>query len=249
MGAQQRLEVEVAGVVDQHRVAGPQQEAADQVDRLRPRRGEQDLIRAGLDPLRRRTGGRAVGAGRAIRACCRSRRAPRRRPWQRPRMARRMAAFGIQSAGSQPQPGLSISAPASSDCRDTQKGSIARSSRGSTSASASGGSGAGDVEAGARPGRGSRPRPRAGHRPRPRSTATRAWSRRSCGSRAASRRRVSARLAIRRRIASITLPSVRGRRRRHARRLISVQAYGSSNHTVRSNCIGLSLSAASPRSR
>jgi len=54
-------------------------------------------------------------------------------------MARRMASFGIQSDGSQPQPGLSISAPASSDWRDTHSGSIARSRRVSTSASASGG--------------------------------------------------------------------------------------------------------------
>ena len=34
MRAQQGLEIEIAGIVDQHGVAGPQQEAADQVDRL-----------------------------------------------------------------------------------------------------------------------------------------------------------------------------------------------------------------------
>ena len=37
MRAQKRLKVEVAWIVDQNRIAGPQQEAADQVDRLRPR--------------------------------------------------------------------------------------------------------------------------------------------------------------------------------------------------------------------
>jgi len=55
------------------------------------------------------------------------------------RVARRKAASGIHSGGSQPQPGFGTASSVSSDCRDTQNGSTARSRRGSTSVSASGG--------------------------------------------------------------------------------------------------------------
>lgn len=69
MGAQEGLEVEVAGIVHQHRVAGAQQEAADQVDGLRAGRGEEDLIRTDSDPLRRELANedtaQAQGAARA----------------------------------------------------------------------------------------------------------------------------------------------------------------------------------------
>ncbi len=51
MGTQQRTEIEIAGIVDQHGVARPQQEAADQVDRLRPGGGEQQLLRWDLEPF------------------------------------------------------------------------------------------------------------------------------------------------------------------------------------------------------
>ncbi len=51
MGAQQGLEIEVAGIVHHDRVAGLQQVAADQVDRLRARGGEEDLVCPGFDPL------------------------------------------------------------------------------------------------------------------------------------------------------------------------------------------------------
>ena len=49
--AQQRQEVEEAGIVDQHRVARLDQEAADQIERVGPAIGEQDLVGTGLDAL------------------------------------------------------------------------------------------------------------------------------------------------------------------------------------------------------
>ena len=51
--AQQGLEVEIAGIVHQHRVAGLQQEAAHQFQRLGAGGGEQHLVGAGLDALPR----------------------------------------------------------------------------------------------------------------------------------------------------------------------------------------------------
>ena len=42
--AQQRLEVEVAGIVDQDRVAGFEQKAADEIERVRAAVGQQDLL-------------------------------------------------------------------------------------------------------------------------------------------------------------------------------------------------------------
>ncbi len=53
MGAQHRLEIEIAGIVHQHRVAGRQQEPAKQVHGPRARRRKQDLVRPRLDPLGR----------------------------------------------------------------------------------------------------------------------------------------------------------------------------------------------------
>ncbi len=47
--AQQRMEIEIAGIVDQHRVARAKQETADQVDGLRPGRCQQQLIGRHLD--------------------------------------------------------------------------------------------------------------------------------------------------------------------------------------------------------
>ncbi len=64
MGAQQGLEVEVAGIVHQHRVAGLQQIAADQVDCLRARRGEEDLVRTGIDAFRRKLAGKQPAQGK-----------------------------------------------------------------------------------------------------------------------------------------------------------------------------------------
>ena len=80
-----------------------------------------------------------------------------------------MPSSGIQDGGSQPQPGFRTPSPASSDCRETQNGSTARSSFGPISASDSGAGLAGDVEAGARAATGSRLRRPAAHRLRPRS--------------------------------------------------------------------------------
>jgi hypothetical protein len=56
VGAQQRLEVEVARVVDQHGIARPQQQAADQVDCLRARAGEHELVGGRRDALVGETG-------------------------------------------------------------------------------------------------------------------------------------------------------------------------------------------------
>ncbi len=49
VGAQQGLEIEVAGIVDQHDIAGLNQQPAQQVHRLRPGLGQHDLVRRGLD--------------------------------------------------------------------------------------------------------------------------------------------------------------------------------------------------------
>ena len=49
VGSQQGLEVEVAGVVDQHRIARLEQQTAQQVYGLRSAFGQHDLIRRGLD--------------------------------------------------------------------------------------------------------------------------------------------------------------------------------------------------------
>ena len=46
-GSQERMEVEIAGVVDHYRVAGVEQEAADEVERLRTGIGDDDLV--GID--------------------------------------------------------------------------------------------------------------------------------------------------------------------------------------------------------
>ncbi|MNI48518.1 hypothetical protein D3C73_1030850 [compost metagenome] len=54
MGLQHRVVVEIARVVDQHAVAGLQQEAADQVDRMRPRFGQQQLLHRRFDAQRGR---------------------------------------------------------------------------------------------------------------------------------------------------------------------------------------------------
>jgi hypothetical protein len=43
--------LKIAWVIDQHRVAGPQQEAADQVDRLRTRNRQHELVGRSLDAL------------------------------------------------------------------------------------------------------------------------------------------------------------------------------------------------------
>ena len=51
MGAQQGLEIEIAGIVHQHGVAGLEQEAADEVDRLRAGIRQHDLVGRGLDAL------------------------------------------------------------------------------------------------------------------------------------------------------------------------------------------------------
>ena len=51
MRAQQRLKVEIAGVVNEYRIARAQQEAADQIDGLRSRIGEQDLVGTCRDPF------------------------------------------------------------------------------------------------------------------------------------------------------------------------------------------------------
>ncbi|OAP49782.1 hypothetical protein ATB98_03160 [Sinorhizobium saheli] len=50
---EQRVEIEVARVVDENHVARLQQEAADEVDRLRTGFGEHDLVRRGLDAVLR----------------------------------------------------------------------------------------------------------------------------------------------------------------------------------------------------
>ena len=44
MGPQKRMEIEIAGVVHQHGVAGLQQKPAEQIQRLRTRIGEDDLL-------------------------------------------------------------------------------------------------------------------------------------------------------------------------------------------------------------
>ena len=44
MRPEQRPEVEVAGVVNQHRLAGSEQEAADQINRLRAGGRQQELF-------------------------------------------------------------------------------------------------------------------------------------------------------------------------------------------------------------
>jgi len=49
MRAKQRLEIEVTGIVDQHRIAGMQQVAADQIDRLGAGSGQEQLVRASFD--------------------------------------------------------------------------------------------------------------------------------------------------------------------------------------------------------
>src|ERR1700722_4314610 len=57
MGAQKRQEIEIAGIVDQYRIARLQQETAEQVERLRCRIGEQDLIGIGIDAALRQAPG------------------------------------------------------------------------------------------------------------------------------------------------------------------------------------------------
>ena len=135
---------------------------------------------------------------RQSRAGCRSRRARHRRlARDRPQRAAQRRPPASTTAGSQPQPGFSTSSPASSDCRETQNGSTARSSRGPISASASGGGMPPTLEAGAAPRDGSRLRRPAAHRLRPRWTSTPAWYRRRRGSTAAGRPASALRLAIR----------------------------------------------------
>ena len=107
MGAQQRMEIEVAGVVDQHRVAGLEQEAAQQVDRLRAGFGQHDLVRRRLDAALTPCAAPAADAGRQAerRAVVGQRRTvgPRQRS-QRPAHAvfrhpgrRQPAATGLQN--------------------------------------------------------------------------------------------------------------------------------------------------------
>jgi hypothetical protein len=57
---QQGLEVEVAGVVDQHRVAGLEQETADQVDRLGAGRGQQQLLGTDIEAVARTAPGQQL---------------------------------------------------------------------------------------------------------------------------------------------------------------------------------------------
>ena len=53
VGMQQGVEIEIARIIDQHGVAGADQQTAQQVDRLRTAFGQQDLIGRGFDaPLR-----------------------------------------------------------------------------------------------------------------------------------------------------------------------------------------------------
>ena len=51
MGAQQGVKIEVTGIVDQHRVPGFDEEAADQIDRLRARFREDHLVGRDLDVM------------------------------------------------------------------------------------------------------------------------------------------------------------------------------------------------------
>ena len=44
VGAQQGMEIEIAGIVDHDRIAGFEQEATEKVDRLRSRFRQDDLI-------------------------------------------------------------------------------------------------------------------------------------------------------------------------------------------------------------
>ena len=187
MGAQQRLEIEVAGIVHQHRVARLQQEAADQIDGLRAGRGQQDLVGAGIDALASPAGGQAAGAGRAIRGSCHSRSGGCRRsgrdcgwPGGSPRSASsRPAASRIPAAAfpglhrgtaAIPRTGRS---PGRGVVRPRPAPAGAWSRRHRTRSPAASGSGL---------------RPPAGHRPRPPSMAIHASWRRSFGSTAASRR-------------------------------------------------------------
>lgn len=49
VGAQQRMEIEIAGVVHQDGIARLKQESAQQIDRLCPRLHEHDLVRRSVD--------------------------------------------------------------------------------------------------------------------------------------------------------------------------------------------------------
>ncbi|MNF16499.1 hypothetical protein D3C80_2195400 [compost metagenome] len=51
MGAQQSMEIEIAGVVDHDRIAWLNQEAAEQIDRLRPGFRQDDLVGRCLDAV------------------------------------------------------------------------------------------------------------------------------------------------------------------------------------------------------
>jgi predicted amidohydrolase len=52
VGSREAEKVEVARIVDQHRLARLQKETADQVEGLSARVGQQDLSRLGLDAAR-----------------------------------------------------------------------------------------------------------------------------------------------------------------------------------------------------
>ena len=56
MGAQQCLEVEVTGIVDQHGIAGAQQETTQQVERLGAGAGQQQLVGRRLNAVFGKTG-------------------------------------------------------------------------------------------------------------------------------------------------------------------------------------------------
>ena len=51
MSAQHGEEIEIAGIIDEYGIAGFDEEAAQEIDRLGPRVGEQDLVGRGIDAL------------------------------------------------------------------------------------------------------------------------------------------------------------------------------------------------------
>ena len=104
--AQIGVEVEIAGIVDQHGIARLDQVAQRQVDRLRAAVGQQDAGRRRIDlqlrePRLQRLAQRQVAERMAVFQQLGMRRL------RDARRARRKSASGSQLSGSQPQPGLS----------------------------------------------------------------------------------------------------------------------------------------------